>query len=44
MGKHSAPETPKQKCPNGHDANSNGNCFENGCAYANTYRHDGIGR
>lgn len=29
------------KCPNGHPANSNGNCFDANCPYRNDQRHDG---
>jgi hypothetical protein len=29
------------KCPNGHPANSSGNCFDNTCPYRNDQRHDG---
>ena len=28
-------------CPNGHPANSNGNCFGHGCVYDNSKRHEG---
>lgn len=28
-------------CPNGHPANSNGNCFNGGCVYRNDNRHAG---
>lgn len=31
----------QQTCPNGHPANSNGNCFGHGCTYDNSKRHDG---
>ena len=31
----------QQTCPNGHPANSNGNCFGHGCVYDNGKRHDG---
>jgi hypothetical protein len=31
--------TPTPKCPNGHAANSNGNCFVDGCVYSNANRH-----
>lgn len=31
-------------CPNGHAANSDGNCFTDGCPYRVSKRHDGIGR
>ncbi len=30
-----------QTCLNGHAANSNGNCFNESCPYANSKRHDG---
>ena len=30
-----------EKCPNGHKANSNGNCFDSGCVYRNDNRHTG---
>ncbi|SEB43406.1 hypothetical protein SAMN04489727_1710 [Amycolatopsis tolypomycina] len=33
-----------QTCPNGHTANSDGNCFEQSCPYHVSKRHDGIGR
>jgi hypothetical protein len=29
------------ECPNGHPANSNGNCFNDTCPYANSKRNDG---
>ncbi len=29
------------KCPNGHPANSNGNCFNKTCPYRNEERHKG---
>jgi hypothetical protein len=32
------------ECPNGHRANSEGNCFTEGCPYHVSKRHDGIGR
>lgn len=31
------------KCPNGHSANSNGNCFDSGCVYRNDNRHTPVG-
>lgn len=31
-------------CLNGHAANSNGNCFVEGCVYANANRHKAVGR
>jgi len=36
MGKSDPPQ-----CPNGHAANSGGNCFDANCPYANSKRHDG---
>jgi hypothetical protein len=39
------PDPPEKKtpssdtCPNGHPANSNGNCFHDGCPYNNSSRH-----
>ena len=31
------------ECPNGHPANSDGNCFEQSCPYHVSKRHDGTG-
>lgn len=39
MAKHRKTETPK--CPNGHDANSNGNCFDPNCVYNNSRKNEG---
>lgn len=33
-----------EQCPNGHPANSEGNCFEPSCPYHVSKRHDGHGR
>lgn len=30
-------------CPNGHRANSNGNCFEPSCVYRNDNRNTPVG-
>jgi hypothetical protein len=32
-----------EQCPNGHAANSEGNCFEPSCPYHVSKRHDGHG-